>query len=137
MGCCPDRQRPLGCRRPWPRTPCCGADTPLHVPYPSLAAARLLGAAGCCLALGGANLRVPPDYCTLTCSIPHAFLLGHSSAQVSMDRHPQTHAYYQERDPTGYIAAILLPDGAKEIDVGAPALVLVEEQVRAWWRAVG
>jgi hypothetical protein len=35
-----------------------------------------------------------------------------------------------ESQEEGFIAALLLPDGAKEVAVGAPAAVIVEEQVR-------
>lgn len=35
-----------------------------------------------------------------------------------------------EAQEEGFVAALLLPDGAKEVAVGAPAAVLVEDQVR-------
>ena len=34
-----------------------------------------------------------------------------------------------EAQEEGFIAAILLPDGAKEVAVGTPAAILVEDQV--------
>jgi pyruvate dehydrogenase E2 component (dihydrolipoamide acetyltransferase) len=38
-----------------------------------------------------------------------------------------------ESQEEGFIAALLLPDGAKEVAVGAPAAVIVEEQVRCFY----
>lgn len=35
-----------------------------------------------------------------------------------------------EAQEEGFVAALLLPDGAKDVPVGAPAAVLVEEQVQ-------
>ena len=37
-----------------------------------------------------------------------------------------------ESQDEGYVAAILLPGGSKDVPIGTPAVVLVEEQVRAW-----
>lgn len=39
-----------------------------------------------------------------------------------------------ESQEEGFVAALLLPDGAQQVPVGAPAAVIVEDQVRrhAW-----